>query len=122
MQLHNDLENTFNNVMRNLGFLNSGLYSTYTTGANTLPNVDILSSESEYIIRLEVPGVEDADLKIELSADGALVVSGEKHQSSEDKSRNVHRIERQFGGFVVSCLCPMTPSRMGWRRISGMAC
>ena len=46
IQLHNDLENSFNNVMRNLGFLNSGLYSTYTTGANTLPNVDILSSDS----------------------------------------------------------------------------
>ena len=46
-----------------------------------------------------MPGVEEADLKIELSTDGALVVSGEKHRSSEDKSRNVHRIERQFGGF-----------------------
>lgn len=62
------------------------------------PNVDIKEGKKDYTISVEVPGVEEGDVKLEL-ADGALTISGEKKHEKEDKDENYYCVERSYGSF-----------------------
>ncbi|MEN8257969.1 MAG: Hsp20/alpha crystallin family protein [Thermodesulfobacteriota bacterium] len=62
------------------------------------PTLDISSSDTEYSISVEVPGVDDKDVKVEV-ADNNLTISGEKQQESEEKDKNYYRVERSYGSF-----------------------
>ncbi len=63
------------------------------------PKLDIASTDKEYILNLEVPGVEEKDISIELSNDHVLAIKGIKKQEKEEKNKNFHRIERSYGSF-----------------------
>lgn len=68
------------------------------------PSLDISENEEGYRIQVEVPGVSQKDLRVELEGD-VLTIAGEKSQSSEDTSDNYHRVERAYGRFErVLCL------------------
>lgn len=99
VQLHEDLERTFNNVLRNFGFPAFPDWGGQAPNLFLRPHIDVVSGEREYVITVEVPGVEEKDVKLELSQDGALIISGEKRQEKEADDRNIHRIERSYGAF-----------------------
>jgi HSP20 family protein len=63
------------------------------------PSVDIASTDKEYTITVEAPGMDGDDMKIDLSTDGQLTVRGEKKQENEDKEKDYHRIESYYGAF-----------------------
>ncbi len=62
------------------------------------PTVDICAADKEYRITVEVPGVADKDVKIEV-ANNNLTISGEKKQETEEKDKNFYRVERSYGSF-----------------------
>ena len=62
------------------------------------PKLDISSDEKEYRITVELPGVDEEDVKVELE-DNALRISGEKRLEEEDKSKGYYRVERSYGSF-----------------------
>ncbi|WP_222937654.1 Hsp20/alpha crystallin family protein [Spartinivicinus ruber] len=62
------------------------------------PSVDISAKDIEYLISVEVPGVEEKDIKLEIK-DHTLVISGEKKQEKEDKEEHHYRVERSYGCF-----------------------
>ncbi|MGN6210477.1 Hsp20/alpha crystallin family protein [Asticcacaulis sp.] len=99
LQLHEDLERAFNNVLRNFGFPTFSTWPSATQPLFLRPHVDVVSGEREYVITIEVPGVDEKDVKLELAHDGALIISGEKRQEVENKDRNLHRVERTYGSF-----------------------
>jgi HSP20 family protein len=99
VQLHEDLERTFNNVLRNFGFPSFPDWADQSQHLFLRPHVDVVSGEREYVITVEVPGVEEKDVRLELSEDGTLIISGEKRQDRESKDRDVHRVERSYGSF-----------------------
>ena len=63
-----------------------------------VPRADIAETDKELIVALEVPGVDENDLKVQLS-DNQLVVSGERKQKTEEKDKHYHRIETRYGVF-----------------------
>ena len=65
------------------------------------PVVDISEAEDEYIIRAELPGMKQKDVKVTLH-DHTLTVKGEKKLEKEEKERNFHRVERSYGSFERS--------------------
>jgi HSP20 family protein len=68
------------------------------------PSLDISENAEGYRIQVEVPGVEQKDLQVELDGD-VLTISGEKSQIHEEKAENYHQVERSFGRFErVLCL------------------
>jgi len=99
VQLHQDLDRTFNNMLRSFGFPPAAMWQEATPTSVLRPHVDVVSGDKEYVVTVEVPGVEEKDVKLELSPDGALVISGQKRQQLENTDRNVHRIERSYGAF-----------------------
>jgi len=80
-------------------FSGFGLAPTWETGWNAFsPQVDIVDSEKEIKVSVELPGLDEKDIEVTLSHD-MLTISGEKHQEKEDKGKNYYRIERSYGSF-----------------------
>src|SRR5512142_1129150 len=68
------------------------------------PPVDVAEEGDKILVKVEVPGVNEKDLKINFE-DGLLTVSGERQFERKDE-RNYHRIERTYGSFVRSFNLP----------------
>lgn len=101
LSLHNEIDRMFDNVFRNFGLPSLGVNSALSSIESDLfrPNVDIDSTNKEYRISVEVPGVDEKDVKLELSQDGTLTIRGEKKQEREEKDRDYYRVERSYGSF-----------------------
>lgn len=69
-----------------------------------VPAMDIAEENDRLLIRVEVPGVEEKDLKVNFE-DGLLMISGEREFERKD-DRNYHRIERSYGSFSRSFTLP----------------
>jgi HSP20 family protein len=72
-----------------------------------VPPVDIYEDEQKIVLKLEVPGLKDSDLDIQLE-NNVLSVKGERKFEHEEKQENFHRIERRYGSFHRSFTIPTT--------------
>lgn len=68
------------------------------------PAVDVAEDTDKIVVKVEVPGMEESDLKVNFE-DGLLTVSGER-QFERKEDRNYHRIERTYGSFVRTFSLP----------------
>lgn len=68
------------------------------------PAVDVAEDAEKIHVKVEVPGMEEKDIKIHYE-DGLLTISGER-QFEQREDRNYHRIERAYGSFVRSFSLP----------------
>jgi HSP20 family protein len=68
------------------------------------PPVDVAEDADKIFVRVEVPGMNEKDLKVNYE-DGMLTVSGERSFEKKD-DRNYHRIERSYGSFVRTFTLP----------------
>jgi HSP20 family protein len=69
------------------------------------PSVDISESDSEYLIRADLPAVKKEDVRVTID-DGMLTISGERKQKIEDKNEKSHRVETLYGTFSRSFSLP----------------
>jgi HSP20 family protein len=72
-----------------------------------VPPVDIYEDEHKIVLTLEVPGVKESDLDIQLE-NNVLTVKGERKFAAEQKEENFHRVERRYGSFFRSFTIPNT--------------
>jgi HSP20 family protein len=77
-----------------------------------VPPVDVYEDENSIQVRLEVPGVEEKDIDIQLE-NNLLTVRGERKFEKEEKEENFHRIERRYGSFTRSFTLPTTVNSEG---------
>ncbi len=78
-----------------------------TTTGNFVPPVDIFEDGNRIVLKLEVPGMKQDDLKIQVE-NNALLVRGERKFEQETNEKNYHRIERRYGSFARSFTLPNT--------------
>ncbi len=77
------------------------------------PPVDIYETEAEIVLKAEVPGVDQEDIKIKVE-DDTLILKGEKRvEKKETKSENFLRAERAYGSFQRSFTLPQTVDKEG---------
>lgn len=62
------------------------------------PTLDLGATEKEYTITVEIPGVDEKDVRLEIVND-TLIIQGEKKQETEEKGKNYYRMERSYGSF-----------------------
>ncbi len=73
--------------------------------ADWAPAMDVQETDSEYLIKADLPDVKREDVKVEID-EGILTVEGERKQEKEEKGKKFHRIERAYGKFVRRMAVP----------------
>lgn len=63
-----------------------------------MPAVDISENEKEFTVTAELPGLEEKDIQLELIG-RTLMISGERKWKEEQKEKEYHRVETQYGSF-----------------------
>ena len=74
-------------------------------GERWYPAMDLLETADHFVLRADLPGMTQDDVKIELE-DSTLTVSGERKSEHEDKQEGYYRVERAFGSFSRSLTLP----------------
>ena len=69
------------------------------------PAVDIAGTDSEYVLRLDVPGVDSAAVEVKLE-DNVLSVTGERKAAVNEVQEDFSLRERRFGEFSRSFRLP----------------
>jgi HSP20 family protein len=62
------------------------------------PHVDVTETDKDLMISAELPGMDEKDVEVLLSAD-TLTIKGEKKEIKEEKEKNFYRMERRYGTF-----------------------
>ena len=100
VQLHREMDRLFENTFRGLGItpFGSDYISPLGAGGMLKPQVDIGATDKEYSITVEVPGVSEKAVKVEISGN-TMTIHGEKKQEKEEKNKNFYKVERSYGSF-----------------------
>ena len=69
------------------------------------PAMDLVETEDHFVLRADLPGVAESDVKVELE-DNVLTVSGERRHEQEVKKGGYYRIERASGAFARTLTLP----------------
>lgn len=78
-----------------------------------VPRVDISEDNANFYISAELPGIPKEAIKVNISDDGILTISGEKKQEEKQEGKNYYRIERRYGMFTRSFTLPENVKRDG---------
>ncbi len=97
------LQNRMNSIFQEFNRGDADVMST----AAFVPPVDVYEDEHKVVLKLEVPGMKESDLDIQLE-NNVLTVKGERKFEKEEKEENFHRIERRYGSFYRSFTIPNT--------------
>jgi len=69
------------------------------------PNVGIKEANTEYIVTVDLPGMNKDDIKIEVK-DNLLVISGERKSEIKTENEKIHKEERSYGYFSRTLTLP----------------
>jgi HSP20 family protein len=98
--LQNEMNRLFNTVFDSPAPGNGG-----ATMRRWVPAMDLVETDDHFVLRADLPGLGEDDVKIEFE-DGTLTVSGERKAEHETKHEGYHRVERAFGAFSRSLTLP----------------
>ena len=70
-----------------------------------MPAMDLVETDDHFVLRADLPGLAEEDIKIEFE-DGTLTVSGERKAEHESKNEGYYRVERASGSFSRSLTLP----------------
>ena len=101
------LQNRLNSIFNDFASSNGELHNESLSAGNFIPPVDIYEDANRLVLKLEVPGISQEDLQIDLE-NQTLTVKGERKFVNDEKEENFHRIERRYGNFVRSFTLPST--------------
>jgi HSP20 family protein len=76
-------------------------------GAST-PAINVAEATDAIEVTVELPGVEEKDIKVSVDAN-RLIISGEKKEESKRDEKDWHVEERSYGSFYRSMSLPFSP-------------
>ena len=62
------------------------------------PASDAAATDDAYVVEVELPGVKEEDISVQLHGN-MLIVKGNKHSSHEEKNKTYYFSERSYGAF-----------------------
>ncbi len=99
--LHREIDRLFENVFRGFGlgpFWGDRPQAPAVSGGIFRPTLDLGANEKAYTVTVEIPGVDEKDVELEVVED-TLIIRGEKRQEAEEKDKDFYRVERTYGAF-----------------------
>ena len=94
------LQNRLNSIFNDFANATGELQNESLSAGNFIPPVDIYEDANRLVLKLEVPGIPQEDLQINLE-NHTLTVKGERKFVKDEKEDNFHRIERRYGSFTL---------------------
>ena len=105
LHLHDEMDRWFDNAFKSFGLPSLTDQVEPRFPAIQRPRIDICGDDNCYQISLDVPGLSEEDLSLEVSND-VLTIKGEKEESSENRDKEYYRIERSYGSFQRTLSLP----------------
>jgi len=99
------LQNRLNSIFNDFS-LPEGEQESLAMGS-FIPPVDIYEDAHQLVLKLEVPGIKQDALDVNVE-NQTLTVKGERKFEAEEKQENFHRIERRYGSFARTFTLPQT--------------
>jgi HSP20 family protein len=99
--IHREIDRLFSHLLQPLGApwsIEGKLPSSRSSGYLLKPRVDIKETARAYVVTLEVPGVDESDVRVELN-DRILIIRGEKKHEAGRDDETYHWVERSYGAF-----------------------
>jgi HSP20 family protein len=87
-------------------FMNGLTEGNGRTEQSWIPTADVWETEDEVVFALDLPGIPEDKISIELE-DGALTVKAERERGQTVDSGRWHRVERRFGTFTRTIGLPL---------------
>lgn len=104
-QLHNEIDRIFGDFFGGFfspwsTFMAASPRSAEKSPDMLIPHMDVAVTDTEYKATVELPGVPQDKVSIEVR-DNMLIVEGEKKSETEDKDekKGYYRMERSYGSF-----------------------
>ena len=98
---HREMDRLFDQTLKGFGISpfgsNRPLMAPMSDGM-LKPTLDLGATDKEYTITVEIPGVDEKDVKLEIAND-TLTIKGEKRHEDEEKGKDYYRMERSYGSF-----------------------
>ena len=64
------------------------------------PSLDLIEKEKNYLIDIEIPGMDQKDIDVTINEDdNSLVIKGNKEYKKEEENEDIHINERFYGSF-----------------------
>lgn len=70
------------------------------------PRVDVCEDEKALTFHVELPGIPKDQVKVTVSNENILTISGEKKREEKSEGKNFMRVERSYGSFTRSFNLP----------------
>ena len=80
-------------------------WDEFEAGGAWAPKLDVSETQDAYMVKAEIPGVDQKDLSVSLQ-NQILTIKGEKHKEKEEKDEKYHRVERSWGEFTRAIALP----------------
>ena len=96
-QMQKEMDDLFSN------FYNQNFLAEFKE--SFLPKFDIMETDSQYLVKAEIPGIEEKDIKVSLN-NRILKIEGKKEHKKESKDVKYHRMESHYGRFERSLELP----------------
>jgi HSP20 family protein len=111
MQLHREMDRLFDDAFRSFGMpnmnrrLSDSFQPMMTLEQGFKPSTDVSGDEDQYEITLDLPGMKEDDISVELK-DRVLTIKGEKESKVENDDKKFYRVERHYGSFQRTLALP----------------
>ena len=79
-------------------FMNGLLEGNGRTNQAWVPALDVWETESEIVYALDLPGIPEDRISVELD-DGALTITAERARTQEESEERFYSFERRYGTF-----------------------
>jgi len=103
--LQRDINRVFDQFWSRFDQNYSGAGSSVTPFGFTTPRANVSDTEKAVEVSVELPGMSEKDLEIQLS-DDVLVLKGEKKAEHEENRQGYYLAERSFGSFYRTIPLP----------------
>ena len=93
--LHRDIDRAIDEMFHNFGRFGTSLETVAFT-----PHLDVSEDDNNYMVAVELPGMDEKDIDLEIK-DGNLLIRGEKKFERDEKRKGgYHLVERSYGSFL----------------------
>lgn len=75
-------------------------------GGTSSPRVDVYQTDTDVIVKAEVPGISKEDLNVYVD-ENSIRLSGQTKRGNEYKDENIYRTERYYGSFSRTIPLPV---------------